>query len=608
MTCRWRAAGRALRTARRTNTPTTTAILGSDSLRQQAGELAQKLGVPAHAVLDETAAHIDEMAATHNGRVIDAWERLGRWMLRGYDVLIDEEGLASLRMSDDQHSLVFLMSHRSYLDEWVVPPALTAFGIQAPFGFAGANLDFFPLGTVARRTGIVHIRRATSDVPVYRFALRAFIGHLVSNRANLIWSIEGGRTRTGKLRPPRLGLLNYVVDAVEHVGADVHLVPVSIMYDQLPEDEVTVMTAEARGHGKSPENIRWFLHYLRGLRRRLGRIYVDFGEPIPLRAGLAELAAEDPSRRHAIERIALELCHRINLATPVTPTAAVCIALLAADRALTVDEILTTVEPLAAYLDARRSPTAGGASLTDRSTIRRAAQDLVRSGVLTSHSAGRSTVWVVGPSQHLIAAVYRNSAIHALVLRAIAELVLVGAENESADESYDAWADALRLRDLLKFEFFFASRPEFLDDLRAELHLIDPGVACDARSVELTADAAKRYLAAMSWTLARLVLRPFLDAYAVVAHQLVEHGEAGNLDEERFVLQCLQVGHQWALRRRIASEESSSAEMYRTALRLAANRGLLDGASTDLALRRREFADEICSIQRRIDLVARATG
>jgi glycerol-3-phosphate O-acyltransferase len=582
------------------------AILGSETFRQQAREHAQRLGLSAQSVVEEVGGHLREMAATHNQRIIDRWTRFGHWMLRGYDLLIDEEGLASLRALDDQHSLVFLIAHRSYLDEWVVPPALMTFGIRAPFGVAGANLNFFPLGTVARRTGIVHIRRASSDAPVYRFALRTFIGHLVSTRSNLIWSIEGGRSRTGKLRPPRLGLLNYVVDAAEHVDAEVQLVPVSIIYDQLPDNEVELMTSEARGHGKSPENIRWFVGYLRGLRRRLGRIYVDFGEPIALKARLAELTTEDPSGAHTVERVALEVCHRINVATPITPTAAVCIALLAADRALSLVEILATVEPLAEYLQARGSTTAGAASLTDRATLRRAAQDLVRSGVLTSHSTGMSTVWVVGPRQHLVAAMYRNSAIHALVLRAIVELVLVSADEATNEAPYRPWDAALRLRDLLKFEFFFAPRLGFLDDLRAELRLIDTEIGADEADEpgELTPDLAKAYLASTKWVLAHLVLRPFVDAYAIVAHQLVELGGTGEYDEPRFVAQCLLVGHQWALRRRIASEESNSAEMFRTALRLAANRGLLDATQPDVVARRQEFANEVHDVQRRLDEIA----
>jgi glycerol-3-phosphate O-acyltransferase len=590
----------------RRDAPVVLAILRSQGFRQQAGEIAQRLGLPIESVVAEVAVHLREMAATHNQRVIDWWTRFGQWMLRGYDLLIDEEGLSSLRALDEKHSLVFLIAHRSYLDEWVVPPALMTFGIRPPYGVAGANLNFFPLGTVARRTGIVHIRRATSDIPVYRFALRTFIAHLVSTRANLIWSIEGGRSRTGKLRPPRLGLLNYVVEAAGHVGEEVQLVPVSIIYDQLPGNEVELMTAEARGHGKAPENARWFLSYLRGLRRRLGRIYVDFGEPIALKQRLAELTAEDPSGAHTVERVALEVCHRINVATPVTPTAAVCIALLAADRALTLDEILSTVAPLADYLHARGSATAGAATLTDRATLRRAAQDLVRSGVLTSHATGASTVWVVGPRQHLVAAMYRNSAIHALVLRAIVELVLAGADEATGEAPYDASGDALQLRDLLKFEFFFAPRREFLDDLRAELRFIDSDLDPEDSDDLLTPDLAKTYLSSTTWLLAHLVLRPFVDAYAIVARQLVELGDAPVGDQQRLIGQCLLLGHQWALRRHVASEESNSAEMFRSALRLAANRDLLDDGP-ELAVRRRDFDAEIRGVQRRLaDIAARA--
>src|SRR6516162_4074598 len=188
-------------------------LLGAPAFRSQVRNLAGRLGRPEEDVLSEAAGDLREMSATHNEAVI------AQWMRRGYDTLVDEEALAGLRELDRKHSLIFLISHRSYLDEWVLPPALLSSGISPPYGLAGANLNFFPLGTVARRTGVVHIRRSTSGAPVYRLALRAYIGQLVANRANLVWSIEGGRSRTGKLRPPRFGLLRYVVDAVE--AADV---------------------------------------------------------------------------------------------------------------------------------------------------------------------------------------------------------------------------------------------------------------------------------------------------------------------------------------------------------------------------------------------------
>ena len=585
-------------------------LLRAPAFRSQVRDLAGRLSRSEEDVLAEAAGALREMSATHNEAVIARWQRFGQWMRRGYDTLLDEEGLAGLRELDRKHSLIFLFSHRTYLDEWVLPPALVSSGISPPYGLAGANLNFFPLGTVARRTGIVHIRRSTSDVPVYRLALRAYVGQLVANRANLIWSIEGGRSRTGKLRPPRYGLLRYVVDAVEAGDApEALVVPVSVVYDQLPAHEVSLMVSEARGLGKQPENVRWLLGYARGLRHRLGRVYVDLGQPLRLRERLAELRADDPAETRAVERVALEVSHRINRATPVTPTAAVCVALLAADRALTMAEVLVTVAPLADYLERRGWPVAGAANLTDRSTMRRVLQELVASGVLTCYSGGTETVWGIGADQHLVAAVYRNSAIHVLVVRAIAELVLVAVARRDGS-GRNAWDEALRLRELLKFEFFFARRRDFADELLAELALIDPDIGqVDA---EVSPEDAERWLERARPHVAQLVLRPFLDAYSVVAEQLAAADASEELDEQQFLAECLRVGRQWALQRRLASEESVSAEMFRTALKLARHRDLIASDDLSLSKRRKAFADELREVRRYVaeiaDIASRETA
>ena len=578
-------------------------LLGAAAFRSQVRDLAGRLGRPEEDVLAEAAGDLREMSATHNEAVIAQWQRFGRWMRRGYDTLLDEEALGGLRELNRKHSLIFLISHRSYLDEWVLLPALLSSGISPPYGLAGANLNFFPLGTVARRTGVVHIRRSTSDAPVYRLALRAYIRQLMADRANLVWSIEGGRSRTGKLRPPRYGLLRYVVDAVEAVDApEALVVPVSIVYDQLPAHEVSLMISEARGLGKQPENVRWLLGYARGLHNRLGRVYVDLGQPLRLRERLTELRVDDPAETHAVERIALEISHRINQATPVTPTAAVCVALLAADRALTMAEVLATVAPLADYLRRRDWPVAGAASLTDRSTVRRALQELVASSVLTCYSGGPETVWGIGADQHLVAAVYRNSAIHVLVVRAIAELALVAVARRQDGSGRSAWDEALRLRDLLKFDFFFARRRDFAAELQAELALIDPGAG--QVGAEISPDDAQRWLERLQPHVAHLVLRPFLDAYWLVAEQLAAADASEEFDEQQFLARCLRVGRQWALQRRLASEESVSAEMFRTALQLARHRGLIASDDPALSKRRRAFADELREVRRYVAEIA----
>jgi glycerol-3-phosphate O-acyltransferase len=190
-----------------------------------------------------------------------------------------------------------------------------------------------------------------------------------------------------------------------------------------------------------------------------------------------------------------------------------------------------------------------------------------------------------------VAAVYRNSAIHALVMRAIAELALLAVARSPDGSALTAWDEALRLRELLKFDFFFARRREFKDELRAELELIHLDAASATDTV--TPADARRWLEHARLPVAHLVLRPYLDAYAVVADRLLADDPDEALDEPAFLDECLRVGRQWVLERRLASEESLSAEIFRTALKLARHRGLLDSDSPDLDARRRAFAAEL---------------
>jgi glycerol-3-phosphate O-acyltransferase len=585
--------------------PDVAALLDSAEFHSATAQLASQLGRDVADVQAEAAVYVREMAASHVPPVVRAWHAMSAWMVRGFQVVIDDDDLAKLRALDRDNALIFLISHRSYLDQFSFPPRLTQGGIAPTFGLAGANLNFFPLGTLARRNGFIPVRRATGDIPAYRVALRAVVGQMVSSGRNLVWSIEGGRTRTGKLRPPRYGLLRYVTDAVESVHSEQTVaVPVSILFDQLPLHEVKLMVEESRGLPKKPENARWLFSYARGLRHRLGRIYINFGSPVPLYERLSALRAEGLTDRQVVERVALDICHRLNQATPVSATAAVCVAMLGEDRALTLNEVCATVAPLARYLAARGWPVAGGADLTDRATVSQTLHDLVGSGVLTCYSEGPTTVWGIGDDQHLIVAVYRNSAIHVLVMRAIAELALLAIVQTPGATKRTGWEKALAVRELLKFDFFFAGRDEFADELWSEFAIMtgrshDPNAPLDT-------EGAARVLDESDLLVAHLVLRPFVDAYRVVAEELVNLGPDRSVDERQLLKRCLRLGRQWSLQHRI-TEESVSGEMFSTAVKLARHRGLVDaeGDADDVTDRRAALVAELDDLQRSIGELAR---
>lgn len=565
--------------------------------------LVDELGRDPDSVRAEAAGYLREMAASLDERAVQAWRGFSRWLMRAYDVLVDEDQITQLRKLDRKATLAFAFSHRSYLDGMLLPEAILANRLSPALTFGGANLNFFPMGAWAKRTGAIFIRRQTKDIPVYRFVLRAYAAQLVQNHVNLTWSIEGGRTRTGKLRPPVFGILRYITDAVDEIdGPEVYLVPTSIVYDQL--HEVEAMTTEAYGAVKRPEDLRFLVRLARQQGERLGRAYLDFGEPLPLRKRLQEMRADKSGTGSEIERIALDVEHRINRATPVTPTAVVSLALLGADRSLSISEVLATVRPLASYIAARNWAVAGAADLTNRSTIRWTLHQMVASGVVSVYDAGTEAVWGIGEDQHLVAAFYRNTAIHILVDRAVAELALLAAAETTINGSVSPATvrdEALSLRDLLKFEFLFSGRAQFEKDLANEVLLI--GSVVDTSKPAAAADVW-RLLESADVLLAHLVLRPFLDAYHIVADRLAAH-EDDSFDEEGFLAECLQVGKQWELQRNIASAESRSMELFKTALRLARHRELVDGAdATDIAKRRQQFADEIATATRRVNTIA----
>ncbi|MDT5118123.1 MAG: glycerol-3-phosphate O-acyltransferase [Mycobacterium sp.] len=576
-------------------------VLESEEFSRAATQLADQLGRDAGAVTDEAAVYLQEMAAAHLPLVVHAWHRFATWLVRGFQVVTDPAEMAALNDLDRNHALIFLISHRSYLDQFAFPPRLVHEGISPTYGLAGANLDFFPLGPLARRNGFIHVRRASGDMPVYRMSLRALVGRMVDQGHNLVWSIEGGRSRTGKLRPPRYGLLRYVTDAVESVGAErTVVIPVSILYDQLPLHEVKLMVAESRGLPKRPENVRWLVGYARGLRHPLGRIYLNFGSPVPLYDRLIALRAEGLNDRQVVERVALDICHRINRATPVSSTAAVCVAMLGADRALTLDEVCATVAPLADYLRARKCPIAGGLDLTDRPTVARTLDDLVTSGVLSCYRGGAATVWGIGDDQDLIAAVYRNSATHVLVMRAIAELALLTFVQTPGADNRTAWDAALALRELLKFDFFFAARDEFAAELWNEFAIMT-GVGHDI-DAPLDPVEVSRCLQNSGLLVAHLVLRPFVDAYRVVAEELSAAGDQ-TVDDQQLLVRCLRLGRQWALQHRV-TEESVSGEMFSTATKMARHRGLVESVR-GLGQRRKALVAELDDLQRSIDYLVR---
>jgi len=570
-------------------------ITSSQAFADRADKAAATAGVEPRSFVAQAKECLDEMVAVQSPLAIDAFRALTSPLhARAWSVEVDTDSLERLREYNKGAPLVFLPAHRSYVDPLVMAEVLHRQDFPRNHVLGGNNMSFWPFGPIGRRAGVVFIRRSFGDDPAYKFAIREYLGHLIAKRFNLEWYIEGGRTRTGKLRQPKYGLLRYLVDAVgQEPDRDVVLVPTSIMYEQ--QSEVDAVVAELTGAVKKREGAQWFARYLRDQRRHAGAARVTFGEPFELRRALVE--AGDGSAR--LEKVAFRICVGINDATPVMTTSVVTFALLSTGgRALTLDQIRAVTEPLLDYLDSR-GIAGPHTALRKVAGLRSALSELDRSGVVSSYDGGDEPVWSITSDHAHVAAFYRNGALHHLVARAILELGLLRIQRDSPEVTFaEIGMDfALGLRDLLKFEFFFSDKQQLQDELARELDLVDSEWSGQAAATP----GAERALERCRTIVSPRVVRPILEAQLVLAEQLLT--ATATPDRAALVEACIKVGHQRFLQERIQDADSVSRELYDGAWQLAENRGLLQPAA-DLAVRRIAFCDEIRDV---LDLVHRAS-
>jgi glycerol-3-phosphate O-acyltransferase len=583
-------------------------ILARPAFRGGLTRLARELGRKPEDVERTAARYLREIAAAHSPRIIDLVCLLWRFLYRrGYGGRLhyDREQLEGIASLSQRYPVAFLPTHKSNLDHPVLQSALHENGLPPTHTAGGINMNFFPMGLLFRRAGVFFIRRSFKDNEVYKFVLRHYVDYLIEKRFSLEWFLEGGRSRSGKLLPPRYGLFSYVVDAYRRGRAeDVFLIPVSIAYDQIAD--VGDYAAEARGASKRRENFGWFLSLVRRLRRRYGSIHIRFGEPLSLASTLAhedpgaELDADAPAL--AVRKVAFESAVRVNRATPITPTSLMTLALLGTgDRALSVPEIVQALENLVRYVMDRKLPTTEELDLGRPEGVKRILSALVETGVVSCYDEGPEPVYVIGPEQHLTAAYYRNTVIHFFVNGAIAELALLHATRAGGGDARETfWNEALQLRDLLKFEFFFTDKEEFRRELQEELARHHPewetGLASGGPAIEAVLRSIRPFSA-------HRVLRPFLDAYAIAADVLKHWEVESPVEAGRFDSAALALGKQYVLQKRIKSPESVSKVLFQNAMRLARNRGLLDPASSEVGSRRHAFAREVRDAVRRVEAV-----
>lgn len=578
------------------NSPTRTAneatsLLEEPAFRQELAAVAAATGKSEEQALQQARKCLQEMAAMPTESALKPAARLARFIYtRSYERELDinQEALDRLHELSRDHLLLFLWSHKSHMDSFVFLLSLYDNGFKPlPLTFAGINMNFLGFGALARRVGAIFLRRSFQDDEIYKLVFRHYIDYLITNRIPLTWSIEGTRSRTGKLSPPRLGILNWVLEACERSDMhDVKVVPVSIAFDRIAEIEDYVSLQ--RGMPKRKESLAWFFNYVFGMKEPYGRVYVRYAEPLDLGHYLGGgVDATAPRGLSTAARVAFDTCTRIEQATPIKSADVLSMVLLGANgRALTGQEVFRRANEIATVIGERKLPTATGFSLDNEEQVQAAVLAMRRSKLIKRYARGSRPVYYIPEDQQLAAAYYRNTITHYFLAAALGEVALALSVDDitlPGRAGLQQRVDALR--DLLKFEFFFSRREVFWEEVLQEVSRRYPRWESGEVSIQ-------RQLRDQPPLFGHAILRSILEAYHVMASTLALREGKAVTDTRQFTSRLLDHGRELRLRKLIDSESSLSRDLFATGLKLAEYRGLLSGDAAELQRRRTDFARE----------------
>ena len=264
-------------------------------------------------------------------------------------------GFEEIRKIAPTNSLIFSPCHRSHIDYLALSYLLYYKDLMLPQIVAGKNLNLPLVGPLLRKGGAFFMRRSFSGNRLYSVVFYEHLRKLMQRGHSIEFFPEGGRSRSGKLMPPRPGIISMILRSF--LGMDekkVSFVPIAINYEKVLEGNSYIK--EVMGANKKKESLKDIISVFRDFRNYLGEAYLQFAEPINLNDFLKEYPMnENLSEKDWLFRVTpilgKRIMNNINEATVVTSTALFSMALLNSDGfSISKKELISRIELIKSLL------------------------------------------------------------------------------------------------------------------------------------------------------------------------------------------------------------------------------------------------------------------
>ena len=544
---------------------------GAD-VAKQVRAIAAERGISEPRAWQEARKSFWAMAANFNsfsfglleGAFHQIWKRAFSGLeIRGLERVVDKV----------KHSPVVLVPcHRSHFDYLVLSYLFRRNFLSPPHIHAGDNMAFWPLGPFLRGAGAFFVRRSFDGDALYKLVFHRYLGTLIRQGYTLEFFIEGGRSRTGKILTPKLGVLASIVRAfIQGVRKDLYLVPVSIHYGRIAEENA--YDAELGGAEKQKESLGALLRARSILRQRHGTVYVSFAEPLSLREMLGENRERfaqpelppdvDAEQRRFVQKLGFRLLREVNEATVVGATSLSSTVLLAGPAAgIEAGEFANASRMLAELLRWR------GAVFTPslernlgRNNFAEITAFLQSSGLIEVDVGESGTMLKVARGKRTALDFYKNNSIHFFLVPAlVAHATLRGVAHEDLEAEVWWWLE------LFRWEFPLPEKDDVAERIQRSLALFSAHGANFEPGAEPV--ALVRALAG--------ILENFREGYWITARAIDRLDPTARVPESKWTGAIVRTFEAAQLLGEVVRPEAANPVLFKNATSRFAEMGFLD--------------------------------
>lgn len=582
-------------------------IMNDENFQEQLICLAKEENKKFDAIKREAQSYLNEIAADVSYSFVHfAYITLTHiWNRMFSGLVVKHEDLNKIREKAGKNPIVLVPMHRSHIDYLLISYIFYERNITFPHICAGINLNFWPAGRYIRKGGGFFIRRAFEGNRLYKETLYAYIKTLVHMGYCIEFFIEGTRSRTGKLLKPKMGILSHMMRAYfEGACEDICFVPIAINYDHILEHRA--YQAEGAGADKTKENAGELLKARKVVRKKYGKVYIEFADPISLRDYCEERKIETremETMRKEVSDFAYHLTYHINKVAIVTPISLVSLAILSINKStFTFDSLMNRIKLLKEYLDFKDVVYSDLINYSDQYAYNEAIKKLCERQVLREVETFEDRFFMFEERHRQNLDYYKNNCLHFFVSLACFCKVINSVPNHNKISIDETIKQFEVIKTLLRHDFTFSERATVKEHiLKVIQYCVSKGyVAYDEDLEKITRTTTSHN--EIDYVAYQGLLDNFLEAQDITLRYL-KHAQFKKMEKKALIKDILTKAKPMYLKDELTHPESLSRFNLENAFKVCLDLGILKDESQEKGRHFYTTTNEIETIDQWIELI-----